>query len=698
MPRTLPSLLVFLLLSLPAAAQTFASRLVDAEGNPVAGAEVSVVDQQGTARTGADGSFTIAPPPRLPAKLLIAGSRGEMYPPIYLTRFSSEVRLEPAYRESITVSSGAAPNIEGTPASAPVVIGAEEIEQRKPAHIVEAIASTPGVTLRGEGAPAVPVVRGLAGGRTLLLIDDARIVAERRAGPSATFVDPISLASIEVSRGPGSVGYGSDALGGVVHLRPRDPVAGRPEVRYDVSGAFGAANERSAAVEASADALGGAVLFSLHGRAADDAFDARGERIENSQYRARGAMLRFVRDVAWGRLRVGAMSSVARDVGAPSTSSALTLYPDERSTLLTLAFDTPRVSGVWNSAAVRASIGLYSVTTDRIRESGTESSAVKARDASLRVSGERAGARSQSVAGADFVSRFDLRASGSIEDADRYDIGLYGYWSAAGSSRVQLSAGGRIDRVATHNRGGFFGSRSTSDVALSGYASATAALVRGVTATAQVSSGYREPSLSDRYYRGVSGRGFITGNPDLEPERSLQFDGAVRWSGSRSRLAVFGYEYRIRHLVERYRRDGDFYFRNRGEVTIRGVEIEAARRLGRHFELQGGAALARGEDARSGDALDDIAPPLVHTSLRWASERASMFVALSGYARDERPGPVEVDRPGYVDAEIGAGWRVSPAFEVRLVVRNAANVDRFGSADAEAARAPGRSVMVGINR
>ena len=223
-----------------------------------------MVDQRSTARTDADGRFALVPDPQLPATLIVVGSRGELFPPIYLPRFVPEIRLDAAYRETVTVTTGATPNIEGTPASAPVVYGSEEIEQRKPAHIAEAIATTPGVSLRGEGPPAVPVVRGLAGGRTLLIIDDARIVAERRAGPSATFVDPISLGSIEISRGPGSVAYGSDAIGGVVHLRPRDPIPGQPDFRYDAWGAFGGLSTRSAALEFSTDAFGGAVLTSIH--------------------------------------------------------------------------------------------------------------------------------------------------------------------------------------------------------------------------------------------------------------------------------------------------------------------------------------------------------------------------------------------------------------------------------------------------
>jgi outer membrane receptor protein involved in Fe transport len=671
-------------------ALAYTSRLVDSTGKPVSGAQISVVQQSGSARTDGEGNFTLTPAPQLPATLIVVGSRGEIFPPIYLQTLLSELRIEPAYRETVTVTTGVAPNIEGTPAAAPVIVGSEEIEQRKPAHVAEAIAATPGVSLRGEGPPAVPVVRGLAGGRTLLLIDDARIVSERRAGPSATFIDPLSLGSIEVSRGPGSVAYGSDAIGGVVHMRPRDPVPGSPEVRYDAWAAFGGQSARSAAAEASADLLGGALLASLHARAADDAHDANGDVIINSQYRDRGALLRFVRDAEWGRLRTGFMTSVARDVGAPASTADITTYPDERASLLTLAIDT-------GTLALRASAGAHSVTTTRTRSTGVESTAVKARDASLRVSHERAGERSRLVTGVDFVSRLNLRASGSIEDADRYDTGAYVSWDGRVANALQLAGGARVDAIATRNRGGYFGDRETDDTALSGYAAATAGPFSGVTATLQVASGYREPVLSDRYFRGVSGRGFVTGNPELEPERSLQFDGGLRWTRGATRAALFAYEYRIRNLVERYREERDFFFRNQGEARIRGIEAEVGARLREHVEVQLGGAIARGE-TDAGTALDDIAPPTLHASLRWAGPTTSAFVSASAYARDDRPGPVEVERPGYLEIDAGTGWRFSPWLEVRVVVRNLTNVQRFGSTDEEAAFAPGRSVMIGINR
>ncbi len=648
-------------------------------------------------RTGSNGQFVIVPDPKLPATLIVVGSRGEIFPPIHLESLAPEVRLEPAFRESVTVTSGAAPNIEDTPAAAPVVVGAEEIEQRKPAHIAEAIATVPGVALRGEGPPAVPVVRGLAGGRTLLIVDDARVVAERRAGPSATFVDPFILGSIEISRGPGSVAYGSDAIGGIVHMRPRDPVPGQTEYRYDVWAAFGGRSEQSVAAEVTTDLLGGAILASIHARSADDAEDGHGEEIANSQYRDRGAVLRFVKHSSWGLVRAGVMHAVAKDVGAPTSDTIQTTYPNERATLFTFATDVQSRS-FFSAAALRASAGSYSIVTNRIRPTGVEVADVRARDASVRLSGERHSDRARLLAGADVVTRFDLRAVGSIDDANRVDAGAFAAYEWRATPLFQVASGGRADYITSRNTGGFFGDRDRSDTALSGYVAATAGPFRAITTTLQIATGYREPSLSDRYFRGVSGRGFVVGNPDLEPERSLQFDAAARWTGGRSTIAVYAYDYRIRNLVERFRAGSDFNFRNRGEAEIRGFELDWTSRLPRDFALQLGAAIASGEDADTGAALDDIGEPVLHAQLRWAAEMTSAFLTASAYRSDDDPGPVETERDGYVTIDTGIGWRFSPAFELRLVVRNLTNAYHFGSSDAVASLAPGRSVMIGINR
>ena len=106
-----------------------------------------------------------------------------------------------------------------------------------------------------------------------------------------------------------------------------------------------------------------------------------------------------------------------------------------------------------------------------------------------------------------------------------------------------MSGGIRGDYVTTTNTGGFFGDRSTGNGAGSGYASATVGSFGGFSLTAQIARGFRDPVLSDRYYRGPTGRGFITGNPDLDPETSVQLDLGLRYVAPRFRLATFYYHY-----------------------------------------------------------------------------------------------------------------------------------------------------------
>ncbi len=135
-----------------------------------------------------------------------------------------EIRVSPLIEESVTVTAGAAPDIESAPANATTLLSRTDIEVRQPVNLTQALENVPGVNKVSEGQAAVPAIRGLARGRTLILIDGARVTSERRVGPSATYLDPFVLEGIQVARGPGSVAYGSDAFGGVIH--GADPAPG----------------------------------------------------------------------------------------------------------------------------------------------------------------------------------------------------------------------------------------------------------------------------------------------------------------------------------------------------------------------------------------------------------------------------------------------------------------------------------------
>jgi outer membrane receptor protein involved in Fe transport len=284
----------------------------------------------------------------------------------------------------------------------------------------------------------------------------------------------------------------------------------------------------------------------------------------------------------------------------------------------------------------------------------------------------------------------------AVEDAHRTDAALY----AAAEGRLQrvlaLSGGLRVDRVTTRNSGGYFGDRSTSHAAGSGFLALSAGPFGGLTATAQAARGFRDPLLSDRYYRGPTGRGYITGEPELDPETSLQFDAGLRYATGRWRAEAHAYQYRFDDLIERYQAETDFFFfRNRGRSRIRGLEAEL------HVGLAGGlnasitGHVVRSESLDDGSHLDDAPPDTLTVQLHKAfGERGFVQARGALYAEDDRPGPTEVARKGYGLLDASAGYRPVPKLELRLLLRNLLDEEYLVSPDARAVLAPGLSVLL----
>jgi outer membrane receptor protein involved in Fe transport len=213
-----------------------------------------------------------------------------------------------------------------------------------------------------------------------------------------------------------------------------------------------------------------------------------------------------------------------------------------------------------------------------------------------------------------------------------------------------------------------------------------------MTLTAQIARGFRDPTLSDRFYRGPIGRGFVEGNPGLEPETSVQADLIARYATGRLRLSAAVYHYRITDLIERYVVGStSFFFRNRGEAQLRGSEAEAQVDLARGFAVEATAQTSRGRDATDGTPIDDIAPGAVSATLRYAAAaRLSAFLRVAAVASHADAGPSEVATPAYQMADAGASWRMRRHLEIRGVARNLLNARFYSSAGPRWVYGPGR--------
>jgi hemoglobin/transferrin/lactoferrin receptor protein len=140
--------------------------------------------------------------------------------------------------EVIVTATRSETSIFDAPYTAHSIDAEEFLSRRQVRTFTDALAETPGIMLqRTTFGQTSPFIRGFTGFRTLGLIDGIRLNnAVFREGPNQYWstIDQYSIDRLEVVKGPSSVLYGSDAIGGTVNAITRNPhLITWPEVTSD---------------------------------------------------------------------------------------------------------------------------------------------------------------------------------------------------------------------------------------------------------------------------------------------------------------------------------------------------------------------------------------------------------------------------------------------------------------------------------
>ncbi|WP_299568375.1 TonB-dependent receptor [uncultured Pedobacter sp.] len=228
--KRLPLLLTFfgLLLSLNTFANSLSSikgKVVDADTQaPLAGATLYISDLKASTSTNNNGEFTFNNVP----------SKGKFLLEVRYLGYKTSSRLIDLATQQViifaletSVIESAEVVITGTPFSANnktnslavVSISRDKLAQSAATNLVSAIAKIPGVAQVTTGeAIAKPTIRGLGYNRVLTMVDGAREEGQQWGDEHGVQVDQFAAARIEVLKGPASLLYGSDALGGVINI------------------------------------------------------------------------------------------------------------------------------------------------------------------------------------------------------------------------------------------------------------------------------------------------------------------------------------------------------------------------------------------------------------------------------------------------------------------------------------------------
>ena len=97
----------------------------------------------------------------------------------------------------------------------------QQLKAKGAASLIEGISSIPGVSQVSTGTGiGKPVIRGLRGNRVLVYSQGIRLENQQFGEEHGLGIDDASIESVEVIKGPASLLYGSDALGGVLYFNP----------------------------------------------------------------------------------------------------------------------------------------------------------------------------------------------------------------------------------------------------------------------------------------------------------------------------------------------------------------------------------------------------------------------------------------------------------------------------------------------
>ncbi|MGU3391742.1 TonB-dependent receptor plug domain-containing protein [Sphingomonas sp. M1A8_2b] len=462
----------------------------------------------------------------------------------FLLLSAAAMIASPAYAQSIP--NGDTPELVVTaarvaqPASevgqAVTVIDRAEIERRQTTVVSDLLATTPGVTVTRNGSIGALTsvrIRGAESDQTLVVIDGVRVNDPSSTGGGFNFANLLSssIERIEVLRGPNSVPWGSQAIGGVVNIITATPTEG---VQARANAEYGYADS----VFASAGVSGakGPVSGSLTGGyLRTDGISSAASGTERDGYRQYGAAGRLGVEFAPGiglDLRGYYADSKVDIDGFPAPDFVLADDPEYSKTQEIYGYAGLHANFADGRFNNRVAFTIADINRDNYDPTfGTDPSFIgRGRSERYEYQGDfRPLDQVRVVAG---VERENSRYNDGFSYADTGITSVYGQLIVKPIDILTLTGGVRND---DHDD---FGNHTTFG------ANAALALRTGTTVRASYGEGFKAPTL----YQLFSDYG----NRGLDPETARNFDVGVEQAflGKRARVGVTYFNRRTRNQID----------------------------------------------------------------------------------------------------------------------------------------------------
>lgn len=606
------------------------------------------------------------------------------------------------------------------------VVNEDEIVSRASGGLLSVLDGSSSVFVQSTTpGQASPFIRGLTGSSVLSLIDGMRLNhAMYRSAPNQdlSLVDPYMIESISVLYGPNSVRYGSDALGGVVYARTRQPHLGEDDVkargivRYDTADLLRVAHSH---VEATSEKFGAIV-----GASAQDTGNrvvgGSSQRLGHSGYSSYSGFMNFAveptrsqrTNLSMQYLRqpeTPRFDELVPGFGQDEPSSAEFFFkPNER-----FASHLEHVIEKVNSPV--ADEASFDVSYQRIRDDRQQrnfDSVVQTNEENRSQMFEVAANATVAVTQATKVSygldgSHDTISSNRLEtdletelsefveprfpdDSTRATVGIYSFIESEVVEDLNLSAGARYSHIrlklaetAATDTSRF----SINDVSWS--SGLRYAFIEDVDFVSSISRGFRAPNVFDMGALGPRpGNRFNVANTSLDPEELISYDIGVQTKQDRVAADVhfFLSQYNDKIASEatgETTEDGRqiVQSQNIAESITYGTESSVLLKLCEKVDLKSNVSWTWGENEIDGvkESGDRIPPLFGYSGLEWrAVENVKLEPYLKFAHQQNRLSARDQDDPrvnpqgtaGWLITGISSSWEFKPGYTLAAALNN----------------------------
>jgi len=437
------------------------------------------------------------------------------------------------------------------------------LQQKGTSTLIEGLTTIPGVSQISTGTSiGKPVIRGLSGNRVLVYSQGVRIENQQFGDEHGLGLNDAGIESVEIIKGPASLLYGSDALGGVLYFNP-EKFADAKTFKANFSQKYFTNTEgsnSSIGLKTSTDNWKFLVRGSFN--AHSDYKMADGDRVTNTRYNETD----FKTGIGYSN---SAFSSVFRynynklDIGIPEegiaeqSSSKDTQFP--RQGIFNHLFSLNNVIFFENS---KLDVDLGYIANDRSEFEDSSDAILRMKLNTFNYNAKyhlpKFG-KIETIVGVQGMHQTNKNSGEEylIPNAVTDDFGVFGTANYEWNSNV-LQAGLRFDnrKIASESHGiedeeGYFQELDKSFDSFNASLGYKTKLAEPLTLRLNVATGFRAPNLAELTSNGVheGTNRYEIGNADLKTEQNIQTDLNLEYKNSHFEFFINGFYNHINHYI-----------------------------------------------------------------------------------------------------------------------------------------------------